>query len=136
MIKAGPSTGECSSAVRGPISTRLRRAGGLTFTTAAGTALTLVQSWQVYWSSCGHSAVAPLKLGSCMRMRGPAQALPSAGGSTMLHTGASRPCELGFHGCSQLRRSSLYSVNLWPALLLSSASAHGCAVSASRSNPI
>ena len=93
-----------------------------TSTIAAGTARTLVESWHVYCSSCGHSAVAPLKLGSCMRMRGPAQALPTAGGSAMLHTGASRPCELGFHGCSQLRRSSLCRIILWPPLLLSSAS--------------
>ena len=94
---------------------------GLTSTSAAGTAHTLLQSWQVYFRSCGHSPVAPLKLGSCMRMRGPAQPRPAAGGNAMLHTGASSASGLGFQGCSQLRRSSLCNVILLPRLLASSA---------------
>ena len=81
-------------------------------TRAAGTGRTLVQSWHAYCSSCGHSAIAPLKLGSCMRMRGPAQSLPAPGGRSMLHTGACRASELPFHGCSQLRRSLLCSTIL------------------------
>lgn len=94
---------------------------GLTSTSAAGTAHTLLQSWQVYCRSFGHSPVAPLKLGSCMRMRGPAQPRPAAGGNAMLHTGASSASGLGFQGCSQLRRSSLCNVILLPRLLASSA---------------